>query len=123
MISNGLADLSLLNNIKKLSLKKVNEFPNSLVRRNDIKHLIIIQLDKDSKISVDLMTYRLSNNQADIWHIISRHKYLQQLILIDPNFEVFMPNIEPLMRLEEIKIESLYFDDFDTITMFAPNLE
>ena len=121
----GLADLSLLNNIKRLSFKIVNEFPNLLLRPNDIKHIIIIQLDKDSKISVDLMTYRLSNEESDIWHIFSRHKDLEQLIFRDPDysFEKFIPNIETLLSLGKITIECLYFENFDTIPKLAPNLE
>ena len=125
MISNGLPDLSLLNNIKRLSFKIVNEFPNLLLRTNDIKHIMIIQSDKDSKISVYLMAYCLSTKESNFWYMFSQHKDLEQLIFRDPNYIIdeLKPNIEPLMKLEEITIECLYFDDFDTIAKLAPNLE
>ena len=84
---------------------------------------MIIQLDKHSKISVDFMTSRLKNNESDIWRIFSRHKDLEQLIFRASDFNELMPNIEPLMKLEEITIECLYFDDFDTIAKLAPNIE
>ena len=120
MISNGLADLSLLNNIKRLRFKIVNEF----LTPNDFNQ-IIIQLDKDSKISVDLTTYLDSYKDIDIWHIFCRNKDLEELIFRYKRyiFDNLKPNIEPLMSLEQITIECLYFDDFDNIAKLAPNLE
>ena len=122
LLSNSLADLSLLNNIKSLSLKIVKEFSNLLLETNDIKHKMNIQLDKDSKFCINLRTYR-STKESDFLHIFSRHKDLEQLIFRDPNyvFVEYMSNIEPLMSLEEITIECLYFDNLD-IAKIAPNL-